>query len=55
MNYERAYLNLDDQRPRSLRKALDYAREAIAIDPNDPMGHWAMGRALFLARDLDKA
>ena len=55
VNYERAYLNLDDDRKNSLRRALDFAHEAIAVDPTDPMGHWAMSRARFLNGDLDAA
>lgn len=55
VHYERAYLNLDDQREKSLRRAFDYAHEAIAIDPMDPMGHWANSRAQFLRGDLDAA
>lgn len=55
VNYERAYLNLDNEREKSLRNALEYAHEAIAIDPTDPMGHWAMSRAQFLRGDLDAA
>lgn len=55
VSYERAYLNLDGSRTRSLRKAIDYAEEAIALDPTDPMGHWALSRALFLTGDLDEA
>jgi len=55
VNYERAYLNLDDDRENTLRRAFDYAREAIDVDPTDPMGHWAMSRALFLRGDLESA
>ena len=55
VNYERAYLNLDNNRHNSLRKALEFAREAISIDATDPMGHWAMSRATFLHGDLDAA
>ena len=55
VNYERAFLNLDDNRVNSLRRAFDYAHEAIAIDPRDPMGHWALSRAQVLAGDLDTA
>ncbi|MEM8548217.1 MAG: winged helix-turn-helix domain-containing protein [Pseudomonadota bacterium] len=55
VHYERAFLNLDHNRKRSLRRALDYASEAIAIDPADPMGYWAMSRALFLSGKIADA
>ena len=55
VNYERAYLNLDDNRANSLRHAFDYAHEAIAIDPQDPMGHWALSRSHVLAGNIETA
>ena len=55
VNYERAYLNLDDNRVNSLRRAFDYARHAIDIDPQDPMGHWALSRAHVLAGNIETA
>lgn len=55
VNYERAYLNLDDNRVNSLRHAFDYAHRALEVDPMDPMGHWALSRAHFLAGNLETA
>ncbi len=55
VNYERAYLNLDDNRKKWLQKAFDQAHQAVDTDPLDPMGHWTLSRAHFLARDLDAA
>ena len=55
VNFERAYLNMDDNRERSLRSALDQAKQAVDTDPLDPMGHWALSRAYFLAQDLESA
>lgn len=55
LHYERAYLNLEGGRSTSLRRAFDLSRQAIDIDPRDPMGHWALSRAHFLDRDLDSA
>jgi TolB-like protein/tetratricopeptide (TPR) repeat protein len=55
VHYERAYLNLDKSRVNSLRRAFDYAQQALAIDPMDPMGHWALSRAHFLDHDLEAA
>jgi TolB-like protein len=55
VNYERAYLNMDDNRENSMRRAIDYANEAIAVDPMDPMGHWAMSRVQCLRGNLDAA
>jgi tetratricopeptide (TPR) repeat protein len=55
VNYERAYLNLDGNRKNWLQKAFDHAHRAVGTDPLDPMGHWVLGRAHLLARDLNAA
>lgn len=55
VNYERAYLNLDNNRVNSLRHAFDYAQQALAVDPMDPMGHWSLSRAHFLDGNLEAA
>lgn len=55
VNYERAYLNLDDNRTNSLRRSTDLARQALDLNPRDPMGHWALSRARFLEGDLEAA
>jgi len=55
INFERAYLNSKKDRSSALRKALDYAAQAVSIDPLDPMGHWALSRAQFLEGNLEAA
>ena len=55
VNYERAYLNLDDNRVNSLRHAFDYANLAVEIDPRDPMGQRALSCAHVLAGNMESA
>lgn len=55
INFERAYLSIDDGRDSALRQAINYARQALEIDPMDPMGHWAASRAHALAGNLEMA
>ena len=55
VNYERAFLGLKKEREDALRRALDHANHAISVDPNDPMGHWALSRAQCLEGSLDAA
>jgi TolB-like protein/Tfp pilus assembly protein PilF len=52
VNYERAYLNIQKERKSALRRAFDYATQAVSVDPKDPMGHWALSRAQFLDGNL---
>ena len=55
VSYQRAYLNVDDERVKELHRAFEYAAQSILLDPKDPMGHWAMSRAHFLNGDLEAA
>src|SRR5690606_30285885 len=32
-----------------------FAEEALMLDPRDPLGHWALGRAYLLSQDLGQA
>ena len=55
VNFERVFLNFEHDRAGGIRKAFDYARQSLDIDPLDPMGHWALSRAYFLQEALDSA
>ncbi|MEM1230516.1 MAG: winged helix-turn-helix domain-containing protein [Pseudomonadota bacterium] len=55
VNYERAYLDLDETRERALATAQAQALRAVDADPADPMGHWALSRTCFLGGELDAA
>jgi len=53
VNFERVFLGFEGNRVAGIRKALDYAAQGLAIDPLDPMAHWAMARAQLLEGELD--
>jgi TolB-like protein len=55
VNFERVFLNFEHDRASGIRKAFDYARMSLDIDPLDPMGHWALSRAYLLQGALDSA
>lgn len=55
VNYQRAYLNLEKERSHALRRSVEYAMHSVSIDPNDPMGHWALSRAQFLSGNIQAA
>jgi TolB-like protein/Tfp pilus assembly protein PilF len=54
-HFSRAFLNAADDVPGEIRQALELAEQAVSYDGRDAMGHWALGRALFLNRDHDRA
>jgi TolB-like protein len=53
VNFERVFMGFERDRAAGIRKAVDYAAQSLAIDPLDPMGHWAMARAQLVEGELD--
>jgi len=54
-HWQRAFLGLTRDRATEERRALELAQQSLALDPRDPLGHWALGRAYLLRHDLDQA
>ena len=54
-HYSRAFLDSVPDVDREVRQALEAGRKSIDFDGRDAMGHWSLGRALFLARQHDDA
>ena len=54
-HFSRAFLHTSDDRDADVRQALEHARASVGLQPRDPLGHWSLGRALFLARSHDQA
>jgi len=55
VHFERAFLNLGKDRSGQIQKALDYARQGVAIDARDPMAHLALSRALLLRGEMEES
>lgn len=62
VHFERAFLSRGRDRLDGIEKTFEHALESLAIDPLDPMGHWALSRAYHLGgqhvdarRELDIA
>jgi TolB-like protein len=53
VSFERAFLNLDGNRASHVARAFEYALQSLAIDPLDPMGHWALSRAHLLRSEVE--
>ncbi len=54
-HYSRAFLNTVHDIQGEIERSTEAARRSIGIDGRDAMGHWALGRALFLSRQHDEA
>jgi TolB-like protein/DNA-binding winged helix-turn-helix (wHTH) protein/Flp pilus assembly protein TadD len=55
IHWQRAFLELTKDRRSEEERALEFAFEGLSKDPRDPLGHWALGRAYLLQRELDQA
>ena len=55
VHYSRAFLNSVLNVEGEIEKSLEAAGQSIGLDGRDSMGHWALGRALFLSRQHDEA
>ncbi len=54
-HYSRAFLNVVPRAGDEVQHAIEFAQQAIEVDSQDSMGHWCLGRALFLAHSHDAA
>ena len=52
VHWQRAFLELRPDRAGEIARARELAEEAIALDPRDPQGYHALGRAFHIAGDL---
>lgn len=51
--WQEAFFETSGDRDGDARRALDLAEHAVALDPLDPLGRYALGRAARLIPDLD--
>jgi TolB-like protein/DNA-binding winged helix-turn-helix (wHTH) protein/tetratricopeptide (TPR) repeat protein len=54
VHWQRAFLEIGDDRDLEIERAAEFAQQALLLDPRDPQGHWALGRALLLQKDFDQ-
>jgi TolB-like protein/DNA-binding winged helix-turn-helix (wHTH) protein len=55
VHWQRAFLEIGKDRDGEIKRALEYAQQALNLDPREPQGHWALGRAFLLQEDFDLA
>jgi tetratricopeptide (TPR) repeat protein len=54
-HFQNAFLELTGDRARQIELAFETAGRSLGADDHDPVGHWAMGRALWLRGAQDHA
>ncbi len=52
VHWLRAFLELTADRRGEIQRALEQAQQSVALDPRDPLAHWALGRALHLDQNF---
>ncbi len=55
VHWQRAFLEIGKDRQAEIDQATEFARHALLLDPRDPQGHWALGRAFLLRQEFDLA
>ena len=55
VHWQRAFLEIGNDRQSEIDQATELARHALMLDPRDPQGHWALGRAFLLRQEFDLA
>jgi TolB-like protein/DNA-binding SARP family transcriptional activator len=54
-HFSRAFLNTTPDPSENIELALEHAQHSLQLDSRDAMGHWSLGRALFLNNQHDLA
>jgi cytochrome c-type biogenesis protein CcmH/NrfG len=52
VHWQRAFLAISADREGAIRRATELAQHCLSLDPRDPQGHWALGRALLTSAAL---
>jgi tetratricopeptide (TPR) repeat protein len=55
IEFQRAFRRLEPDYAAALQRAQDLANKSVAIDPREPLGHWALGRTLLMYREYDQS
>lgn len=55
VHWQRAFLEISEDRAGEIARARELAEEALSLDPRDPQGYHALGRAYLLAGDVQAA
>ncbi len=53
LHWQRAFLDVGEDRDEDIARALDYAHQSVELDPLEPQGHWVLGRARYLQGEFD--
>jgi len=55
VHWQRAFLEISPDRSGEIQQALELAQQSVALNPSDPLGHWALGRANLLRGEVSES
>lgn len=55
LHWQRAFLDITEDREGAVSRAIDFARQSVSLDPLDAQGHWVLGRAHILENEFEAA
>lgn len=55
VHWQRAFLEISPDRAGEVQRAFDLAEQSVELNPSDPLGHWALGRAHLLRGEVGQS
>jgi TolB-like protein len=55
VHWQRAFLDISADRAGEVQRAFDLAQQSVSLNPRDPLGRWALGRAHLLRGEVDES
>jgi TolB-like protein len=55
VHWQRAFLEISADRPGEVQRAFELAHQSVSLNPRDPLGRWALGRAYLLRGEVSES
>jgi TolB-like protein/DNA-binding winged helix-turn-helix (wHTH) protein/Flp pilus assembly protein TadD len=55
VHWQRAFFEISPDRSGETRRAFELAQQSLSLNPHDPLGHWALGRAHLLRGEMSES
>ena len=55
VHWQRAFLEISPDRTGETQRAFELALQSVSLNPRDPLGHWALGRAHLLRGEVSES
>lgn len=55
VHWQRAFLEISPDRTGETQRAFELAQQSVSLNPRDPLGHWALGRAHLLRGEVSES